>query len=76
MDKFIDQTEIVIGIIQERMSDESFKKSSEASRRMYEYVRNETEKSQLNTHELLNAVGTIFLATLQLAMHVAEKEQE
>ena len=74
MEKYIEQTEIVIGLVQEAMSDASFEKSKVTGEEMYEAFIKIAEDNQLNVYELLNAVGAIYLAILELAVASVEGE--
>lgn len=74
MEKFIKQTEIILGLLQEKMTDESYEKSAAAGTKIYEYIGQIAEDEKLTIHELWNAVMTINLGVLELALESTKGE--
>ena len=72
MEKYVQQTELVLGILQEKMPEESFQKSCDAGEKMYKAIGAIAEEADLNIHELWNAVMTIHLGVTELAIESAE----
>lgn len=75
MEKYLDETESIIGVFQHKMSDESFSRSAEAGNQIYEYITQVTKERELNGQELANAVMTINYAVLKYIMNEGEPDE-
>lgn len=76
MDRYIEETEMIIGLIQNKMSEESFNKSRDAGVEMYESIADISEKHGLNIQELWNAIMNINLGITEMALESSDQNAE
>jgi hypothetical protein len=72
MEKYLAQTQGLLGLIQATISQEELEKSAKAGEEMWEAIREITDKHGLNVQEMLNAT----LACHATIIEVANEQME
>lgn len=79
MDKYLSQTQGLLGIIQATISEEEMENSAKAGEEMWEAIRQITDKYQLNVQEMLNATLGCHSTIMEVAieqLNAVKKELE
>ena len=66
MDKYITQSEGLLGVVQATMNEDEIKRSAEAGEKMWDAIKQLTDEYQLNVHEVLNATLGCHIAILEV----------
>ncbi len=68
MEKYLSQTEGMLGIIQATISKKELERSAEAGKEMWEAIRSITDKHELNVQEMLSATLACHSTILEVAL--------
>ncbi|ACK98807.1 MULTISPECIES: hypothetical protein [Bacillus] len=79
MEKYLAQTQALLGMIQATISEEELKQSSKAGEEMWKEIRGITDNYQLNIQEMLNAILSCHYTILEAVneqIHETKKEEQ
>lgn len=76
MEKYLAQTQGLLGLIQATISQEELNRSADAGTEMYEAIKEITAKYNLNVQEMMNATLGIHQTILEIAIEQLDKKKE
>lgn len=76
MEKYLEQTNALLGLIQATISKEELDNSTQAGEEMWEAIRAITDKYQLNVHEMLNATLACHSTIIEVANEQIEEAKK
>lgn len=76
MDKYLEATNSLLGLIQAIMTEEEMKRSQEAGTELWEEIKRITEKYKLNVREMLNATLACHYTIVEAANEEINKERD
>lgn len=76
MEKYLEQTKGLLGIIQATISEEELEKSVKAGEEMWEAIRKITDKHGLNVQEMLNATLACHHTIIEVANEQINQKKE
>jgi hypothetical protein len=76
MEKYFNQTQGLLGLIQATISEKEMENSAKAGEEMWEAIREITNKYQLNINEMLNATLACHSTIIEVAMEQMDEVKE
>lgn len=76
MDKYLEMTQGLLGLIQATISKEELERSAQAGEEMWEAIREICEKHGLNVQEMLNATLACHATILEVANEQLEEKKK